>query len=252
MRKILAAIDTSAAATPVLATAFALAKLYHAEVEGLHLEQDQRGTVRALAEAAGVKLRTVHGSSPSQLVEAADADDDVAAMVVGARGLPLGPRPVGATARALLTATKKPLVIVPPQALTGDIERVLVPLDGSRASAAALEGIIQLARDEDVEVVVLHVHQAVPRFVDQTHHWTEAWSREFMHRNCPRLRGVRLTLRTGAPGEGVVEVARSANANLVALGWCQVLAPERGEVVREVLERCTVPILLVPIAHPEP
>ena len=251
MRKVLAAIDNSAAATPVLATAAALARLYDARVEALHMGRDTEAA-RSLARAAGVKLRILTGPTVRQLVMAAEHDEDVVALVVGARGLPLGRRPVGSTALALITEMKKPLVVVPPQAHTDGIDRILVPLDGTRASAAALESTIQLARAGNAEVVILHVHHgaSVPRFSDQPQHETQAWSVEFLARNCPFPQKVELKLRAGLPGENVLEVARTIDAKLIALCWSQVLLPGHAAVVREVLERSPIPVLLVPVAPP--
>jgi nucleotide-binding universal stress UspA family protein len=250
MTTVLAAIDTSAAATPVLATARTIGKLYHARVEAIHMDGEHAETVRALAESAGMKLRLVEGQSPTDLIAALEHDDDIVAVVVGARGLPMGPRPVGHIARAILTELRKPLVIVPPEARTRGIARVLVPLDGTHASAAALASVIKLAVAEEVEVVVLHVHHglSVPRFCDQTQHETAAWSGEFLARNCPYAKDAKLKLRTGVPGESVMQVAVNDGADLVALSWSQDFSPDRAAVVRDVLERSSIPVLLVPIA----
>jgi nucleotide-binding universal stress UspA family protein len=250
MKTVLAAIDSSAAATPVLATAAAIAKLYGAtSVEALHLGDDRDGAARSLARAAGVELRTVRGLDVKLLAVAAETDDAVVAMVLGARGLPQGRRPVGSTALALITQMTKPLVVVPPQATTHAIERMLVPLDGTHASAAAIESTIRLAQARNVEVVLLHVQcgATIPRFTDQVQHETEAWSGEFLARNCPSPRDVRLKVRTGVPGASVLQVAETMHANLIALCWSRVLSPDRAAVVREVLERGAIPVLLVPV-----
>jgi nucleotide-binding universal stress UspA family protein len=229
-----------------------MARLFHANAEAIHVGADRRGDARSLAETAHVKLRVVEEGSARELIAAADEDDDVVAMVVGARGLPVARRPVGSTARAVILELKKPLVVVPPQARTGAIGRVLVPLDGSHASATALASTFELAVAASLVVVVLHVHHggSVPRFCDQTQHETEAWSDEFLARNCPRARDVKLELRAGVPGESVVEVAAKEHVDLVAMCWSQDLSPDHAAVVREVLERCPVPVLLVPVGRP--
>jgi nucleotide-binding universal stress UspA family protein len=250
MTKILAGIDSSAAATPVLATVAAVATLYAVSVvEAIHLGDDREHTARSLAHAAGVGFRVLRSLDVHRLATAAEADDEVVAMVVGARGLPHGRRPVGSTALALLTRIKKPLIVVPPEAAIASIHRILVPLDGTHASAAAIESTIQLACARNVEVVLLHVQfgGTVPRFTDQVQHETEAWSGEFLARNCPSPGAVELELRGGVPGTSILQVAETLHADLIALGWSQVLSPDRAAVVREVLERSSVPVLLVPV-----
>ena len=83
----------------VPAAALSLGELLEAEVEAIHVTTDAGPTVERSAEAAGVP-RVVAGEVVEQLVEAGEADD-VAALVVGARGVPTGPRPLGTTARAV-------------------------------------------------------------------------------------------------------------------------------------------------------
>ena len=63
MTKIIVALDSSLAARSVLASARALASLLDAEVEALHVQTDGERTVRATADAAAVRLRTVKGSA---------------------------------------------------------------------------------------------------------------------------------------------------------------------------------------------
>src|SRR5216117_3502816 len=94
MTKIIAAVDNSATAAPVLATARSLAGLFDAGVEAVHVREDVERMVWAAAVAAEVPLRTVTGRTIDALVDAAAADD-VVALVVGARRTPAGARPVG-------------------------------------------------------------------------------------------------------------------------------------------------------------
>ena len=74
---------------------------------------------------------------------------------------------------------------------------------------------------------------------------------EFLSRYCPvGPEGVRLELRTGRPGEQVVDVAAEAGAELIALGWKRDVAPGRAAVAREVLTRAQTPVVLFPIPEP--
>lgn len=249
MTRVIAAIDNSAAALPVLETASGVALLYGARLDAVHFREDGDRTARAAAVAAGVSLRTLPDSAVDRLVEAGD-DEDVVAMVIGARSARLGRRPAGHVALQLIVALRKPLIVVPPQApVPFALERVLVPLDGTRVTAAALQRTIELACETDAEVVALHVHDAesLPLFSDQPQHEIESWTQEFLARYCPPAERVRLEVRVGVPGEHVLRVAEEIDADLIALGWAQDLSPGRAAVVREALERSKIALLLVPV-----
>ena len=250
MSKVIAAIDSSAAARPVLGAAAAISELMQAELVALHVREDDDPAPRAQARAAGVTLQTVAGPTVAGIVEAA-RPDDVVAVVVGVRGTPAGRRPAGRTALEVMTALEKPLVVVPQSAAHPEnLRRILVPLDGTAATAEALRETIELARGREVEVVVLHVHDeaSLPPFEDQLQHETESWAREFRARHCPwPPEELRLEVRVGSPPDYVVRVAADADVDLIALGWSQDLSAGRAAVVRETLARSVVPVLLVPL-----
>ena len=121
-------------------------------------------------------------------------------------------------------------------------------------SSLAPAGVLELAHDAAVDVLILHVldEASLPLFTDQPQHETEAWTTEFLARYCPRgLRSVRLALRVGRPEETILCVAEESGVDLVVLGWNQRLAPGRAAIVRAVLERGRLPILLIPALAPE-
>ena len=100
-----------------------------------------------------------------------------------------------------------------------------------------------------VAIVSLHVFDAatVPRFWDRPEHDHAAWSREFLARNAPAA-GRHLEVRSGWPSDQILAVAGTERADMIALGWCRRLAPDRAAVVRDVLARTPVPVILVPHA----
>lgn len=250
MKKVLAALDASFAVTPVLAAALSLGDLLEAEVEAIHVTTDAGPTVERSAEAVGVPLRVVAGEVVERLVEAGEADD-VAALVVGARGVPTDPRPLGTTARAVATSVRKPVLIVPPDvAVPPTLRRILVPLEGTVSSSMAPASLIELARNARIEVVALHVLGSwdIPAFTDQPQHEHDAWASEFLARYCPfGIGSVRLELRIGRAEDLVPRVAEESRSDLIALGWARELAPGRAPVVRAALERSGLPVLLVPV-----
>jgi nucleotide-binding universal stress UspA family protein len=251
MTKIIAAVDNSATAGPVLATARSLAGLFDATVEAVHVREDGERMVRAAAAAAAeVPLRTVTGRTIDVLIDAAAADD-VVALVVGARRTPAGARPVGTTAFELMRSLPKPVAVVPPDTVrAGKLHRVVVPLEGTASTSLAPKSLIHLARAAELDVVIVHVRgeESLPAFTDQPQHEGVAWAQEFLARYCPWGVGdVRLEGRIGRREEQIVRAAEENDADLIALGWSQELAGGRAPVVRAVLEHARVPVLLIPV-----
>jgi nucleotide-binding universal stress UspA family protein len=252
MRTVLAALDNSAAAASVAATAKSLARTFGAEVEAVHVGEDGDRIAAATAAAAGMSFNRLEGAVVTALTRAA-RDRDAVALVVGARGLPSGRR-VGSTALELITSLTRPVVVVPPEATpVVRVRRVLVPLEGTPLTSLAPKGLIELADDADVEVVVLHVREAedVPSFTDQPQHEADAWRDEFVARYCPWGIGqVTMQNRVGRREDEIVRAVDESNADLVAIGWAQKFAAGRAPVVRELLERGHTPVLLIPLRLP--
>jgi nucleotide-binding universal stress UspA family protein len=255
MDKVIAALDNSVAAAPVLATATSFAQLLGVDVEAVHAKRDGQRTPEAIATAAGVPLRTLTGEPVEALVDAGAASD-VVALVIGARSTPAGKRPVGATALAVMRALAKPLLVVPPDAAhVGRLRSVLVPLEGTVSTSFGPRSIMNLAHAAELDVVVVHVRdeESLPSFTDQPQHETSAWAHEFLARYCPWGIGkVRLETRVGVPEQEILRAAEENEADLIALAWSQELPANRAPVVRTVLERGRVPVLLIPVRVANP
>ena len=144
----------------------------------------------------------------------------------------------------------KPVVLVPAGArqLPQRIRRVLLPLDGTARSAAAIAEAAERFARGGIELVVLHVFGAetVPKFWDQHAHAGQAWEQEFLARYCA-LPGARLELRSGAAAEHVAKVAAAEQADMIALAWSQRLDPGRAAAVRRTVLDAEVPVMLVPM-----
>ncbi|HTQ94884.1 MAG TPA: universal stress protein, partial [Streptosporangiaceae bacterium] len=144
----------------------------------------------------------------------------------------------------------KPVVLVPAGArrLPRRIRRVLLPLDGTARSAAAVAGTAERFARGGVELVVLHVFDAatVPKFWNQHAHAGQAWEQEFLARYCA-LPGARLELRSGAAAEHVAKVAGTEQADMIALAWSQRLDPGRAAAVRQTVLDAEVPVMLIPM-----
>jgi nucleotide-binding universal stress UspA family protein len=250
MTTVLAALDSSVAGNPVLVTARALARVLGARVGAIHVTADHDDTARNVAQAAGVPLRVVSGPVVDRLIEAGQ-DDDVTAVVIGARATPSGRRPLGSTAFAVATSLLKPVVVVPPDAhVRPEFHSVLVPLEGTTSTSLAPRSIVELARGAKLDVIALHIHEEeeIPSFTDQPQHEDAAWAHEFLERYCPwGIGAVRLERRVGRRDELVPLVADECGCDLIALGWAQQLSPGRAPVIRAALERSPVPVMLVPV-----
>jgi nucleotide-binding universal stress UspA family protein len=250
MRTVLAALDRSLSARPVLTAAEALARILGAQVAALHVQVDGASTPRSLAQTAGVPLRIVRGTVIERLVEAGEADD-VAALVIGARGVPTDPRPLGATAVAVATTLHKPVLVVPPDAEPrAAFRRVLVPLEGTIPTSLAPRFLIELAPDAGLDILAVHVLRpdTIPPFTDQPQHEQTAWAQEFLARYCPwGTRTVQLETHVGRSEDLIPRTAVRCGCDLIALGWSQDMAIGRARVVRAALERTHLPVVLVPV-----
>lgn len=251
MRTVLAALDSGAAATPVLETALGIGRLMDAGVDAVHVRENSEEVPAAVAERAHVALRTMDGAVHASLL-AALAEPDVIAGVFGARGTSAGRRPVGSTALHILERATKPIVVVPPEA-TGvsprPFHRLLVPLEGTEESARAVAEALGSLITGEVELVVLHVFTAatVPPVLDRPARDLSMWGDEFLARFCPTAS--RIDLTTGPVASSVTDTCAECAADLVVLSWSQDASPGHAAVVRHVLANSTVPTLLLPVSE---
>jgi nucleotide-binding universal stress UspA family protein len=253
MTIVIAAIDGSAVGQQVMTTAAAVAPLFGATVEAVHVCDETTPNHLSEAEAWWPgELRRIDGPVVPSLVDVVDRSE-VAAVVVGASGQSPGTAPPGHVALEIMRRISKPVIVVPPAARApAQVRRMLVPLDGSLVTSAALRRVVELARLASVELLALHVHDlaALPMFTDQPQHEMREWSEEFLRRYAPcDEREVHLHVRAGVPAEEVARFLTHADVDLVVIGWTRTYAPGRAHVVRALIERGGRPILLVPTSR---
>jgi nucleotide-binding universal stress UspA family protein len=246
MSRVIAAIDDSAAARPVLTMAQAVAGALGASVEAVHvIENDE--TAPTLD--AGVPVRFLSGD-PVELLSLMAAEKDVVAVVLGAHRGPGGPHPAVHLAVTLAGRTDKPVVLVPPGAGPPEqLHKVVVAMEGSPGKARALQRSIGLSARAGLEIVVVHVHDedSIPSFSDQVQHETETYAKEFFARHLIGAPHMRLELRVGDPAAEVLNAIESSEAELVAVGWRTTDDPNQGAVARQIVDRSPVPVLLVAV-----
>jgi nucleotide-binding universal stress UspA family protein len=246
MSVVLAAIDDSAAAKPVMAAAHELAPLFGAHVEAVHVDEADSRTASAIAGAMHVPLHRRRGDVASS-VEAAAKERDAVAVVIGARRLPGGRSPAGHVATALVQTLDIAVVVVPPQARSRPIQRVLIAVEGDGESHALRHLVGALRHGPAPAMVAMHVFEPdrLPAFGDQPVLETEAWTEEFGRRTLRSIeRPVQLEVRVGEAGRVICDTARELDVDLVALAWHGDLASGHGRIVRRLLADADVPLLL--------
>ena len=249
-KTILACIDNSAAAGPVLDAARAIAPVFGAVVEAVHVAEDGKSTAGGMASLRDLSLHTLHGDVVRQLVSRA-REEDVVAVAMGARGRPTGPRPAGHITQQLANQIDAPVLVVPPEStIAGDIHRALIAMKGTRANARMLTRAVELATAAEVDLIIIHVDDegSIPSFSDQVQHETDAYAQEFLARFVPGAPAARLELRIGDPAEEILHALESIHPDVIVVGRRRDPDPGHGEVVREMLERSHLPVLLVATA----
>ncbi len=256
---VLAAIDNSAAARPVLAVARNLAPLWDATVIAIRVDENHDTVAGSVALASGVALRVEHGDAVGCVAGSA-ADDAVVAVVMGLRGRPGGPRPAGHVAMEFITVCTKPVVVVPPDMRQHDsLQRVVVALEGSMDTSAALRPLLERARAHGVLATAVHVddEHALPAFSDQPQYESAVFAEEFTARYAPvgAVGGsgpTQLELRIGEPPAQVLAVCDQTEADLLVVAWSCNLAPGHARFVREILADAKIPVMLVPVSTARP
>ena len=232
MTVVLAAIDAGPAAPAVLETALGIGELMQTRVEAVHVREGPTDNPTALAAHHRIPLRILERPVTTSLLDAV-SDPNAIAAVFGARATRLGRRPVGHTALHVLERAKKPIIVVPPEAVgmaRRQFRRLLVPLEGNEQSARPVTESLYPLISGNVELVVLHVFTpaTVPRTLDRPGRDLSLWGDEFLARFCPDA--ATLELRSGAIGGRVDEVCIDSGADLIVLSWSQDSSPGHAAV----------------------
>ena len=223
MRKLIAAVDTTPAARPVLATALAIGSVLGAVVEPLFDSESE-----SFDRLIGVAKR-----------------DDVEVVVVGLRATEARSRAVGSSLGSVAASVGKPVVVVPPEAPASSVlGRVLVLVDERLAALYAPRSSVRIAAGSSLELVVLQVHD------DTTDRagFNEAQAQALVRRFCPSgLETITLERRVGRTEDLVPHVAQELGVDLIVIGWAAPLEELRAPVVQATLARARIPLLLLPL-----
>jgi len=160
-----------------------------------------------------------------------------------------------------------PVLLLRPE-LAGRMEgvekpsRLLLPLDGTPSSAAAIGPALDLANSTQAEVDILYVAGreplpqepgsfTAPFYVDQSQYEWPSWAQEFTSRFGTALGQVKSTtrtrvfLRSGGTAEEILRFATENQTDLIVLEWRGTADVQHRAVVRAVLEKMPCPVLLL-------
>jgi nucleotide-binding universal stress UspA family protein len=175
------------------------------------------------------------------------------------RGLGLGQITI-----AVLRSATTPIVLVSPEtSQTGwQLQRILLPHDGTPTMAAAMRPAIELAIRSGAELLALHIATSArseppepgtltpPYYADQPQHEWPAWATEFLERLRALGPGlseikIRMLLGAGDPAAGILRACRGHNTDLTVLAWQGVWRAERASVMKSVLQGTHSPVLIM-------
>jgi nucleotide-binding universal stress UspA family protein len=177
------------------------------------------------------------------------------------------PTELGSVAKTVVLHAPCPIVLVRPDRgpRPWALRHILLPHDGTPATAAAIHPAADLAGLAAAQLSVLHVATAgtdkelekgtltVPQYVDQPQHEWPAWTREFLDRLCclghlADEEQMQLFLAHGEPGEEIIRFAAEHLVDLIVLAWHGDLAAQRAVVLKTVLRGSPCPLLLLRIS----
>ncbi|MCX7623532.1 MAG: universal stress protein [Thermomicrobium sp.] len=168
---------------------------------------------------------------------------------------------LGSVTAQVIASGVAPVFVVPahvaPREPVPVLDRVLVPLDGSRLAEGALD-LLPLLGSEGWEVVLLHVREGRPRRIevdvpgdDPAVYLAEVAE----HLRAQGYRVERLVI-DGRPAQAIVEVARERAVHLIAMvthGWSGMRDVLMGSTAEQVLAHAPTPVLVrrpVPLTPP--
>lgn len=213
---------------------------------------------------AGMVLDVEVGDAVEQIV-AHTRTGAVAFVVLPAESEGPDPCGLGRVASRVLHRAGAGVIVVRPGHAPRRIARILVPLDGTPSTAAAITPAGELARLAGASLDIVLVDQpdlptpnvvelgamSTPQYVDQPQHEWAAFSREFTERflrsigHCPLGVPTRFILRAGDPAREILRAANELASDLIVLVWRGGCEGGHGRVFRRVLREADLPVLVL-------
>ncbi|MGQ0434338.1 MAG: universal stress protein [Microthrixaceae bacterium] len=281
VNRLLVGVDGSAAAAAALGWAGRLAERIDAEIvvgnvfepaqaevspadfDTQIAEADHRLTTQwsAPLDGSGARHRGLQlVGSPDILLDAGE-EVDADLLVVGTRGAGhFAGLHLGSLAHYLAHRARGPLAIIPVAGAAAPVDRIVVGVDGSPGSTAAVNWCAAIAAACRAEVVAIHVPESLSRWstkreaervrADADAALNGAWTAP--------LRAAGVSVRTRVmdstrPVTALAEAADHAAAGLIVVGareFSEVVQLRRGRIPEQLVHHTQVPVVLVP--PPEP
>lgn len=268
-------LDGSRESLRVLPVARGVASQLNAIATALHVLAEPLSEERARAtagldipELSGVPLRVRIGEPVSAIIAEAERPDvELLAMTTVAAGDP--ERELGSVARQVAIRITRPILGMRPEVgaepseTPRPLHRLLVPLDLTRTTAAALRPAVSLARRMGAAVDVVHVAapstgpseepgaMSAPRYVDQRQHEWRSWSSELRERLCAECAGISRGVEVGVyvllgePADEITRFSREGAYDAIVMVRRSRLEPGRGQILRTAIMHGPCPLLVV-------
>lgn len=264
---VLVALDGSPSARAALPVARALARLEGATLHVLHVSDPALRPADAhdrldLGDGDVLVVEACGGDPTSAILAAAERLSPRAVVLTAHCGHPRPGSGLGRVAEGVLRGVTTPVVVVPPQ--LGEApwapHTLLLPLDGTPASAAAVAHAQRIAHAAGARIVLLHVTAPglaaaeeagtlpTPLYTDQPQHEWPAWRDEFRSRAACNTKdgdAMRVHVAQGAPGPEALRAAAAERADLVLVAWHGVLEAAHAATLRTLLTGARCPVMVV-------
>ncbi|HEX5534680.1 MAG TPA: universal stress protein [Actinomycetales bacterium] len=255
--RVLAAVDDSICAAPVLRAAGLIGGALGLPTTALYVSEpdDHAVHVRASAAEAGMPLRLVDGDPVDRIAEAFARAGTIG--VLGARARQDDPRPAGGVAASVITAVTTPVVVVGPRTTAPRhrvLSRLVVPLDGTTETPDSVAPLVRLFVGAGLDVVLCHVFDrtTTPSFWDQPQHESRSWAEEFRTRwegDSGGDSGAGVRCSSGEAADEILSAVDAEDGDLLMVAWARDVSGDRAAVVKALLAESRVPIVLVPRAQ---
>lgn len=211
-------------------------------------------------DAAGVAHRSILlTGEPHALQEAAERED-ADLVVVGTRGGGgFAGLHIGSVASHLAHVTDRPLAIVPQAGATAALDRLVVGVDGSPGSAAAVAWCAAFAAHRAVDVLAVHAFEPFAEWVPESDHrgWRRAAEQRMETEWIAPMRDAGVTVRTRIiqdvhPVAGLAVAAGEDRAGLIVVGQrgSGGLGIGLGRIPLQLVHQSQLPVVIVPEAKP--
>lgn len=217
--------------------------------------------VEAQAATAGVSVNTAlvesHEAIHESILEEAE-ERNIDLLVIGSHGRTgIGRILLGSVAERTIRHATMPVLTIRAEPLAGEVDRILVPTDGSAGAIAAADHAVDLARATDAAIHIIHVVDltrmggditAGPVYAEFEDIGREAVDDLIDRAKSAGVRSVQGNVLAGRPGRAIVDYAEDRDIDLIVLGTHGRSGLDRillGSVAEKVVRIAEEPVMTV-------